>query len=483
MDSWRAGCGETRTSGSEGGPGKRTVGNDGTAPRARPYSRLITHGAFYPAEDLQSLLDCLKKAILKRGVPARLYCDNGVIYTSRQFSRIVAELGIHHISASPYAPEGKGKIERFWLTVDFSFLPELKARPAETLEELNALFAAWLEQGYHHWENRETGETPAARFARALGDIRLPDPARLAQVFLWKKSLKADKTAQVSLEGNRYEVDPRLARRKVELRYDPFDLSTVQVWYDGRRFDDARPYDLVRQHDRPVRPPVQERAVLRAILGGCAVVGILAAISNWAPYTVVDIGHAVDTGLGDWGSVPTELSALDVYDAAGRSNPCPLSGEEPYLVLLVDPGCGMCRDVAAWVEGNLDRLPIQPTLIVVATDTVKGEAPRALPAGRNLMPLKAAREILEAWHLRSQIYFDLDSTLAPHLSLQESPSLLLVLDGRIVAVFKVVKARPVRHPDIVDTMMYLLGIDASDGDSQILRPAPGTPTRREVEAP
>jgi len=226
------------------------------------HSRLITHGAFYPAEDLQSLLDCLKKAILKRGLPARLYCDNGVIYTSRQFSRIVAELGIHHISARPYAPEGKGKIERFWLTVDFSFLPELKARPAETLEELNALFAAWLEQGYHHWKNRETGETPAARFARALGDIRLPDPARLAQVFLWKKSLKADKTAQVSLEGNRYEVDPRLARRKVELRYDPFDLSTVQVWYDGRRFDDARPYDLVRQHDRRVRPPVQEEMAL-----------------------------------------------------------------------------------------------------------------------------------------------------------------------------------------------------------------------------
>jgi transposase InsO family protein len=226
------------------------------------HSRLITHGAFYGAEDLPSLLDCLKKAILKRGLPARLYCDNGATYTSRQFSRIVAELGIHHLSARPYAPEGRGKIERFWLTVDSSFLPELKARPAGNLEELNALFAAWLEQGYHHWTNRETGETPAARFARGLGDIRLPDPARLVQVFLWKKSLKADKTSQLSLEGNRYEVDPRLARRKVELRYDPFDLSTVQVWCDGRRFDDARPYDLVRQHDRRVRPQDRDEMTL-----------------------------------------------------------------------------------------------------------------------------------------------------------------------------------------------------------------------------
>ena len=58
------------------------------------------------------------------------------------------------------------------------------------------------------------------------------------------------------------EVDPRLARRKVELRCDPFDLSTVQVWCDGRRFDDARPYDLVCQHDRRVRPQDQDAMTL-----------------------------------------------------------------------------------------------------------------------------------------------------------------------------------------------------------------------------
>jgi len=157
----------------------------------------------------------LRKALLKRGLPARLYCDNGVIYTSRQFSRIVAELGIHHILAKPYAPEGKGKIERFWRTVDSSFLPELRARPAKTLEELNAPFGAWLEQGYHHWANRETGETPAARFARGMADIRLPDPTRLTEVFLWQECRRVDKTGQVPLQGNRYEVDPRLARRRV----------------------------------------------------------------------------------------------------------------------------------------------------------------------------------------------------------------------------------------------------------------------------
>jgi hypothetical protein len=37
MVMWRARCGESRTSGSEGGPGRRMGGNARTAPRARPY--------------------------------------------------------------------------------------------------------------------------------------------------------------------------------------------------------------------------------------------------------------------------------------------------------------------------------------------------------------------------------------------------------------------------------------------------------------
>jgi putative transposase len=38
MSPWRAGCGESRTSGSEGGPRKRTGRKAGTAPRPDPYT-------------------------------------------------------------------------------------------------------------------------------------------------------------------------------------------------------------------------------------------------------------------------------------------------------------------------------------------------------------------------------------------------------------------------------------------------------------
>ncbi|MEW6080374.1 MAG: Mu transposase C-terminal domain-containing protein [Bacillota bacterium] len=177
-----------------------------------------------------------------------------MIYQSHQFQRICAELGILHLSARPYSPQGKGKIERFWQGIDGSFLPELRAHPVGSLDELNRLFGAWLEQGYHHRVNRETAQTPSARFARALEDIRLADPARVAEVFLWQQVRRVDKTGVVSLQGNRYEVDSRLAVRKVHLRYDPFDLSRVQVWHEGARYADAVPYQLVREYDVRVRP-------------------------------------------------------------------------------------------------------------------------------------------------------------------------------------------------------------------------------------
>jgi hypothetical protein len=42
------------------------------------------------------------------------------------------------------------------------------------------------------------------------------------------------RTATVSLAGNRYSVDPALVRRRVELRYDPEDLITLDVsWTAG----------------------------------------------------------------------------------------------------------------------------------------------------------------------------------------------------------------------------------------------------------
>ena len=50
-----------------------------------------------------------KNALIRRGLPLRLYVDNGANYRSQQLALVCAKLGIALIHARPYQPAGKSK--------------------------------------------------------------------------------------------------------------------------------------------------------------------------------------------------------------------------------------------------------------------------------------------------------------------------------------------------------------------------------------
>ena len=77
------------------------------------HSRLITHAQFYLHENVDCFLDCFKQALVKRGLPRKLYTDNGSYFKSHKLKYGCAGLGIVLTFAKPYRPQGKGKIERF----------------------------------------------------------------------------------------------------------------------------------------------------------------------------------------------------------------------------------------------------------------------------------------------------------------------------------------------------------------------------------
>ena len=95
----------------------------------------------------------------------------------------------------------------------------------------------------------ETGQTPVERFD-AAGASPLPTPALLREAFLWSVERTVTKTATVSLHSNQYEVDPALAGRKVELVFDPFDLTRIEVRYQHRPFGTAVPL-VIGRHTHP----------------------------------------------------------------------------------------------------------------------------------------------------------------------------------------------------------------------------------------
>jgi len=160
---------------------------------------------------------------------------------------------------------GRGKIERAFGVIQQQFLAEVAGDPdggsparhqVASLEELNGLLAAWLRTVYHARPHTETGETPAARLA-AAGALARPDPALLKEAFSWSAIRQVRKTATVSVEGNVYSVDPFLAGRKIECVFDPFDMSEMTVYWQGRKVGTAVP-QVIGRHAHPKAPPDED---------------------------------------------------------------------------------------------------------------------------------------------------------------------------------------------------------------------------------
>ena len=91
--------------------------------------------------------------------------------------------------------------------------------------------------GPSRWPTAGCTPRPTRRRSNASsgGPHRQVDPERLREAFRWSVTRKVTRTATVPLEGNTYAVDPALVGRRVELRYDPEDLSRIDVFLDGTR--------------------------------------------------------------------------------------------------------------------------------------------------------------------------------------------------------------------------------------------------------
>jgi hypothetical protein len=197
------------------------------------HSRLIPHGQFYLRENIESFTDALKKALGKRGLPRKLYVDNGPYFRSHNLDYSCASLGIALIHCTAYRPEGKGKIERLVRTIRTQFLSALTKDIS--LEDINEKFFSWIDSKYHLTVHSSTGQKPIERYVRHLHLIRTA-PKNLDDYFRLKAERTVDKDRTVSLLGKAYEAPVDLIGRKVTLLYNPEDLNRVEVLYAQKSY-------------------------------------------------------------------------------------------------------------------------------------------------------------------------------------------------------------------------------------------------------
>ncbi len=214
-------------------------------------SRVCCHGQFFPAENVDTLIESLRAAFYKRGVPHALYVDNGSIYTSKEIIQICARVGclLHHAPVRDGA--AKGKIERFFRTVRDQFLA--RDLDLSSLDGLNRQFTSWVEEYYNAQVHSVLGMPPLDRFALDRKWLRFLPPNEANDELFFveeERHVRADNT--FSFKSLRWEAPRHLPDRTIHIRFQRSQpTARVVVFYKGERMGEARLLDPVANDRKP----------------------------------------------------------------------------------------------------------------------------------------------------------------------------------------------------------------------------------------
>jgi putative transposase len=180
------------------------------------------------------------------GIPGVLYTDHGSDFTSRHIEQVCADLKIRLVFSLPGKPRGRGRIERFFETVNQRFLSDLpgyapagqtKRPPALTLGALDHALRRFVLDDYHQHPHSATGVPPQTRWSSGGFLPHMPESLEQLDLLL----LTVAKPRQVHQDGIRFQalryIDPTLAAyvgESVTIRYDPRDMAEIRVYHKDR---------------------------------------------------------------------------------------------------------------------------------------------------------------------------------------------------------------------------------------------------------
>jgi putative transposase len=155
------------------------------------------------------------------GIPDVLYTDNGSDFISNHIKQVCADLKIRTVFSLPGKPQGRGRIKRFFLTVNQRLLSTLPgycpagfsgtAKPTLRLADLDVELKRFLLEDYHRNPHSATGVAPVLRWNAGGFLPRMPDSLEQLDLLL----LTVLKPRQVYRDGIRFQgfryIDPVLA--------------------------------------------------------------------------------------------------------------------------------------------------------------------------------------------------------------------------------------------------------------------------------
>lgn len=294
---------------------------DGTATTAK-LGAFIDHTTRFPVadrwylnEDLATLRDTFLRALLTWGAPSVAYTDRGAVYRAEQLAYSLAAIGSRLVHSKPYYSQGRGVIERWWQLAD-AFQAEIEAREElVTIHELNRLWEAFRTLRYLEVVHSDLGKSP--REAIASVTPRPIDPGVARELFLVRADREVHKKdGCVSVEGRRFLCDSSLRGRKVTVRYDPRDLSSVLIFVDGRRTQRAPPQPIGRVQEASPSTPQPPAGPKTDYLGMLRADFDRRLVEHARPLAYSDLG-ALDPGFDEtrFLTVLADVTAARVRDS------------------------------------------------------------------------------------------------------------------------------------------------------------------------
>ena len=227
-------------------------------------SRVCCHGQFFLAENVDTLIESLRAAFYKRGVPEILYVDNGSIYSSKEIIQICARVGCLLAHTPVRDGAAKGKIERFFRTVRDQFL--CRELDLSSMDTLNRQFTQWVEEHYNAQIHSVLGMSPLDRFALDRARVKfLPPNQANDELFYIEEDRQVRLDNTFSFKSIRFEAPRHLPDRTIQIRFQRKAPATrVIVYYKGERMGEAKPLDAVANDRPPALPKPQASLTFNA---------------------------------------------------------------------------------------------------------------------------------------------------------------------------------------------------------------------------
>ena len=126
------------------------------------------------------------------------------------------------------------------------FLASVDTKALLSLEQLNERLWHWLETAYHLREHSSLQTTPLLRWQRDIDQIRqLPPATDMRRLFFHRADRLVRRDSTFLLRNRFFEAPPQLAGKRIEVRFDPLDLTHMELYCDGKPEGTARLVDAV----------------------------------------------------------------------------------------------------------------------------------------------------------------------------------------------------------------------------------------------